>query len=106
MRVWLDDLRSPTFEDVGPGWADWVIVRSYYAAVTLLETGQVVTISLDYQLNESDRTHTGMDVLRWLRDKDTAGGFKLPQIKLHAFASEGSDQMEKVIDALKSAKVN
>ncbi|WP_321931887.1 cyclic-phosphate processing receiver domain-containing protein [Paraburkholderia guartelaensis] len=60
-RLFIDDLRNP-------GSPDWVIARSSYAAINILETqGCPVEISFDHDLGGDDTT---MPVVRRLIDLD------------------------------------
>jgi hypothetical protein len=84
MRVFLDD------ERVTPeGW-----VRVYWPAdaIRLLESGQVVELSLDHDLGDDERG-TGYDVVLWIEEAVATRGFKPPKISVHSANSSARDKM-------------
>ncbi len=88
MRVYLDDER-PTPD----GW-----VRVYWPneAVALLETGDVVEISLDHDLGDDERG-TGYDVLLWIEEAVALRGFAPPTMLVHSANSSARQKMEAAI---------
>ena len=97
MRVWLDDRR-----EAPPG---WVRVRTPEEAIALLETGDVVEISLDHDLGllDGDRERTGYDVLIWL-EREVAEGrwiIPLPEISVHSANPVGRKRMEQAIASIR-----
>jgi len=88
MRVYLDDER-PTPD----GW-----VRVYWPdeAVALLETGDVVEISLDHDLGDDERG-TGYDVLLWIEEAVALRGFAPPSMFVHSANSSARQKMESAI---------
>ena len=85
MKVYLDDERSTP-----EGW-----VRVYWPeeAIELLQTGQVVEISLDHDLGDDERG-TGYDVVLWIEEAVIIKGFKPPKIKVHSANSSAREKME------------
>ena len=88
MRVYLDDER-PTPD----GW-----VRVYWPdeAIALLETGDVVEISLDHDLGDDERG-TGYDVLLWIEEAVAVRGFEPPKMSVHSANSSARQKMEAAI---------
>jgi hypothetical protein len=68
LRLWVDDLRNP--EDFGhEGWS-WA--KNYSEAITCLQLGEVLEISLDHDLGDYDATgreFTGYDVAYWMAER-------------------------------------
>ena len=75
MRVFLDDERQTP-----DGWT-----RVYWPdeAIALLQTGNVVEISLDHDLGDDERG-TGYDVLEWIEAEVVLNGLRPPEIKIHS----------------------
>ena len=97
MRVWLDDLR-----EAPPG---WVRVRTPEETIALLETGEVIEMSLDHDLGlvEGERERTGYDVLLWL-EREVAEGrwvIPLPEISVHSANPVGRARMERAIASIR-----
>ncbi|MCO5164931.1 MAG: ATP-binding domain-containing protein [Planctomycetes bacterium] len=70
MRLWLDDLRPPP-----PGWT-WVTTA--WDAITGLQAGGVIEISLDHDLGPPE-AGTGYDVARWIEAEAFHG--RLPRLR-------------------------
>ena len=66
MKVYLDDVRTPRYGDMGDDWCDWILVRTVDNFTRLIRTGLVTEVSVDYGLGESDSRHTGEDALQEL----------------------------------------
>ena len=88
MRVYLDDERQTP-----DGW-----VRVYWPdeAIALLETGDVVEISLDHDLGDDERG-TGYDVLLWIEEAVAVRGFEPPNMCVHSANSSARQRMEAAI---------
>ncbi len=88
MRVYLDDERQTP-----DGW-----VRVYWPdeAIALLETGDVVEISLDHDLGDDERG-TGYDVLLWIEEAVVVRGFEPPNMSVHSANSSARQKMEAAI---------
>lgn len=88
MRVYLDDERATP-----DGW-----VRVYWPdeAIALLETGDVVEISLDHDLGDDERG-TGYDVLLWIEEAVAVRGFEPPKMSVHSANSSARQKMEAAI---------
>ena len=84
MRVYLDDER-PTPD----GW-----VRVYWPseAIALLETGQVLELSLDHDLGD-DARGTGYDVVLWIEEAVALRGFRPPKIGVHSANASAREKM-------------
>jgi hypothetical protein len=84
MRVYLDDERATP-----DGW-----VRTYWPSevIALLETGQVVELSLDHDLGD-DQRGTGYDVVLWIEEAVALNSFVPPQISVHSANSSARDKM-------------
>lgn len=84
MKVFLADER-PTPE----GW-----VRVYWPdeAITLLEQGHVVELSLDHDLGDDTRG-TGYDDVRWIEQAVALHGFHPPRITVHSANSSAREKM-------------
>lgn len=74
-RVFLDDER-----ETPPGWT-----RAYTAAeaISLLQTQNVVEISLDHDLGD-DQQGTGYDVLLWIEEAVFTRNFVPPTMHVHS----------------------
>jgi len=96
MKVFLDDERQTP-----DGW-----VRVYWPneAIELLETGEVVEISLDHDLGDDDRG-TGYDVVLWIEEAVVTDKFKPPVIKVHSANSSARIKMESGINAIERLSV-
>ena len=88
MRVYLDDER-PTPDG-------WVHVYWPDEAIALLETGDVVEISLDHDLGDDERG-TGYDVLLWIEEAVAVRGFEPPTMCVHSANSSARQKMEAAI---------
>ena len=88
MRVYLDDERATP-----DGW-----VRVYWPdeAIALLDTGDVVEISLDHDLGDDERG-TGYDVLLWIEEAVAVRGFEPPKMSVHSANSSARQKMEAAI---------
>lgn len=85
MRVYLDDERQTPH-----GWQ-----RVYWPdeAIALLETGEVLEISLDHDLGDDVRG-TGYDVVLWIEEAVALRGFKPPRMRVHSANSSARAKME------------
>jgi hypothetical protein len=108
MRLYLDDLRTPTADD-------WQVVRSYdefiaHIRMNGLESYEV--ISLDHDLGDTARSEyynnvrdnykidysnitekTGLDCAKWLVAESMTKSIPLPQIYVHSANPIGSGNM-------------
>lgn len=90
MWVYLDDVRDPP--------ASFVLARNYHEAIELLETGEVVGISLDHDLGEE---LTGYDVLKWIEEKVVVEGFCPPEtMVIHSANPVGVQNMTRAIASI------
>lgn len=92
IRVWLDDVR-----DAPAGW-----MRAYTAreAITLLDAGGVVEISLDHDLGDEATCGTGYQVACWIEERVALDGFEPPTIKIHSANSVGRERMQRAIESI------
>lgn len=105
MKVWLDDVR--------PAPDGWVLAKNYNEAITLLESGRVIEIDLDYDLNlvevatqvsglaiaRSDAgQRTGYDVARWIEDAVANGRIPKPVMHCHSVNPVGQMLITAVIE--------
>jgi hypothetical protein len=91
MRVYLDDERATP-----EGWT-----RVYWPdeAIALLETGDVVEISLDHDLGD-DAHGTGYDVIVWIESAVATRGFQPPSVRVHSANPAARARMEAGIAAI------
>ncbi len=98
MRVYLDDERATPDGWVRTFWPDEVIA--------LLETGQVLELSLDHDLGDDERG-TGYDVVLWIEEAVALNGFVPPKIAVHSANSSARDKMLAGIRSIEQrARVN
>jgi hypothetical protein len=95
MKLYLDDLR-PTPE----GWT-----QAYTApeAIKILETGQVVVLSLDHDLGEPEsEVGTGYTVITWLEEKAAFGEWAVvpEKIVVHSANPVGIAKMNAAIASI------
>jgi hypothetical protein len=91
MRVYLDDTR-PTPDG-------WVGVKTAPEAITLLQTGQVVEISLDHDLGVEPGVGDGYDPLKWIEEQVVLHGFEPPAIiRVHTSNPSAAMRMRAAID--------
>ncbi|MGI8511103.1 MAG: cyclic-phosphate processing receiver domain-containing protein [Solirubrobacteraceae bacterium] len=95
-RVWLDD----DFVDrAAPD--GWLHLAAVADVIRLLDTGNVVELSLDHDLGDARRFGRGIDVILWLIDQQEVHDRLLwPRdgILLHTANPEGRDTMARAIE--------
>lgn len=91
MKLHLNDERNTP-----EGW-----VRVYWPdeAIALLDTGEVVEISLDHDLGDDERG-TGYDVVLWIEEAVVLHGFTPPEMFVHSANSSARGKMEAGIAAI------
>lgn len=91
MRVYLDDERSPP-----EGW-----VRAYWPqeVIAMIETGEVVEVSLDHDLGDDERG-TGYDVILWLEEAVAIRGLIPPKVLVHSANTSARIKMESGIASI------
>lgn len=104
MRLWLDDARP------APG--GWALARNYDEAVNLLITGDVVEVSLDYDLDlevvattatglaiatSNRNTRSGYDVARWIEKAVRDGRIPALKMRCHSTNPVGQQLITAVI---------
>ena len=85
MRVWLDDTREAP---VG-----WVRTRTVDETVDLLHRGEVLELSLDFDLDETDPGHKGSEVLDYLEAGLRRGALSIPVVHIHSANPYGAAVM-------------
>ncbi len=93
MRIYLDDER--------PAPQGWIPVRWPDEAIALLETGDVVELSLDHDLGD-DQRGTGYDVLLWIEERVIHDGFVPPILHVHSANPPARRRMQAAIEAIAS----
>ena len=91
MRVFLDDERATPDGWVRAWWPDEVIA--------LLESGEVVELSLDHDLGD-DARGTGYDVVLWIEEAVALRGFSPPRMTVHSANSSAREKMQAGIAAI------
>jgi hypothetical protein len=81
IRLWLDDEREAP--------AGWTRVRTAREAISALEAGNAVEISLG---------GTGYDVMSWPEEAIATRGFVPPEILIHSANVVGRERMQRAID--------
>jgi hypothetical protein len=94
IKVFLDDDLEwrPTPEG-------WVRTTTAHETISLLETGNVVSLSLDHDLGDDEKFGTGYTVVYWLAEQSEAYSRNLwpAHIDLHTANSVGGTSMAAVI---------
>lgn len=85
MKVWLDDMRAAP--------RGWTLTTTVDETVALLRTGQVCELSLDYDLDKTDRHRKGVEVFDWLEPALARGRIPAPVIHLHSMNPSGAAEM-------------
>jgi hypothetical protein len=96
LRVWLDDLLEDRAAPRG-----WIHVTTAPAAIALLESGQVVELSLDHDLGDDELAGKGIHVVDHIAESQIVDGRDLwPRdgITLHTANAAGRDQMARAIE--------
>jgi len=84
MKIYLDAVRpTPT---------GWIAARSVEETIKHLQTGQVVELSLDHDLDDV-ALGTGNTVLRWIEEAVALRGFAPPLMWVHTTNSEAKSKM-------------
>ena len=92
LRVYLDDERVPP--------KGWVLVRWPAEAISLLETGRVVGLSVDHDLGDDERT--GYHVLTWLEEAVATLGFVPPdEIHVHSDNAGARGRMVQAVESIR-----
>lgn len=97
MVLWLDDIREPWRQGfVGAEWA-----KTADDAIRILQTGLVVSASLDHDLSVDDTMgtpkgeKTGYDVVCWMEEH---GVWPPNGVRVHSMNPAGRARMQAVID--------
>ena len=87
----------------------WVQVTTAHRAITLLESGWVVELSLDHDLGDDERFGRGVDVCDWLAEQAFAHQRPLwPRdgITLHTANPGGRDAMAHTIERYATGQIH
>ena len=105
MKVYLDDTRSIRWSTHGEEWQDWVVVRTVENLVHLVKYAEPEEVSLDYDLSESDPSHTGMDAVNSILEMmESDLSFKAPRVYVHSQHSM-ADEMNKVAQKIYALQI-
>ena len=99
MKVYLDDVRMPSYTYPSDADEDWVIVRDYHEFVDLLaKSPQPDVISFDHDLG--DDPLSGMDCSKWLVERALDGHTNLHavEIRVHSANPAGAANMRGLFD--------
>ncbi|MDP9225671.1 MAG: hypothetical protein M3P18_17890 [Actinomycetota bacterium] len=110
MRIFLDDLRDPEEWLPNMGWfrgrdpkelGEWAWIKSAFEAITLLETGHVVEVSLDFDLGDRDEVGDGYLVVTWVEERVAMDDDYIPPI-LHVHSSNmaGRQRLEAAVASI------
>lgn len=97
VRVWLDD---DLVDRAAP--AGWKHVTTAWEAIRLLETGNVVELSLDHDLGDDEQFGRGIDVVNFLgeaQEIDDRPLWPRDGITIHSANPSGRDSMARAIRA-------
>ncbi|KKN31475.1 hypothetical protein LCGC14_0823480 [marine sediment metagenome] len=100
MKVYLDDIRTPSYHEEGVEWRHWIVVRTVDNFARLVRTGLVTEVSVDYVLEHSDPNYTGVDALRELLRYCVDHPGYAPHIRIHSAHDEGIKLMQEMCDKI------
>jgi hypothetical protein len=95
IRLWLDD--DLEYRSAPEG---WLHVTTAHEAIRVLDTGNVIELSLDHDLGDDDRFGRGIDVVDFIIERQELAGRDLwPRdgITLHTANAYGRDAMARAI---------
>jgi hypothetical protein len=92
VRIWLDDIRQAP--------RGWLRARTVREVVELVQRGDVAEVSLDYDLDETDPGHKGVEVLDFLEGALRAGAVAIPVVHIHSANPYGAALMTWKLQAL------
>lgn len=102
MRLFLDDVREPSFID----WAgnDIVVCRTATEAIETLKAGGITEASLDHDLGgmlieEGRDGLSGYAVACWIEEQAYTGNLKQFVVKSHSQNPNGRDRIEAAIQS-------
>jgi hypothetical protein len=97
-RLFLDDIRDPSWVYPNENVEDWMVCRSFAEAVAVMEDlGSPCWISFDHDLGE--HTQTGYDLAHWLVNRDLDNPF-LPEdfsFSVHSANPVGAANIENLL---------
>ena len=86
MKLWLDDTR--------PAPNGWTRAKTAVEAISLLETGGIREVSLDYDLGPASLYGTGLEVAIFIEQGARDGSVKKLRWVIHSETPDGAYQME------------
>jgi hypothetical protein len=96
LRVWLDDLLDDRAAPPG-----WLHVTTAPAAISLIDRGHVIELSLDHDLGDDEAAGKGVHVIDYIAEQQVLAGRDLwPRdgITIHSANAAGRDQMARAIE--------
>jgi hypothetical protein len=91
LKLYLDDQRPAP-----PGWE---LAKTADEAIDLLRTGNIVELSLDYDLGDPIYG-TGLQVLDWLEVAIMEGRVRMPRMSAHSASPLGRRRLEAQIELM------
>jgi len=98
IAIWLDDERDPQ-SNIGRqkgATGNEVWIKTSHEAINLLESGNVISISLDHDLGEG--AGTGYDVAKWIEEQAYHGNLPRLQWQLHSDNTVGIKNMKAALE--------
>lgn len=89
MKLWLDDERKAP--DRG-----WKVAKTCQEAISLLEEGEVATISIDHDLGQIE---TGYDLAVWIEGMAAEGKLKRLGWRVHSANPVGRKRIEQAMES-------
>ena len=116
MNIYLDDVRGPL--NISKPWVEhdwtipptvWTLVRTVPDCIALLAKHgeEVKVLSLDHDLGNTDRGHTGYDVLTWIEERVfNDSSFYVPEIRIHSMnhSEGGVKKMKAAVESNRRVK--
>ena len=86
MKLWLDDTR--------PEPSGWTRAKTALEAISLLKTGIIIEVSLDYDLGTASLYGTGLEVAEFIEDGAQDGTLRKIKWAVHSLTPDGVYQIE------------
>ncbi len=110
MRIFLDDVRDPTAWLPHMSWFrgrdlaeldEWRWVTDAHTAIALLESENVVEISLDFDLGPRDEVGDGHMVVAWIEERTALEeAYQPPTIHVHSSNISGRERLEAAVASI------
>jgi hypothetical protein len=107
MKLWLDDVRDPKKPQIQEQFGaegDELWVKTSYEAINYLKRPDVISISLDYDLDPG--AGTGLEVAQWIAEQAIQGNLKRIIWSLHSSSREGRWAMARYLKQAEEAWAN